>query len=706
MPGVSERRWRARLSWRAVLLLVIMLAACTNQPNPEPPRVAMIPTSTPYTPLVPTAPPSATPTLTYTPTATFTPTASWTPIVMIVTYTPSATFTPSLTYTPSDTPTPTDTFTPSPPPTFTPTQDQPAPVVMAVAPAAPNLVTPLDPFCAPLTTRITANIESAVGLYTIRLNYAVNGGPGDIIPMHNDGENLYSAELGPFTVAGTVTYWLSMSDNWGKWVVTDPQTLSVAACDVAAINATAAAAATAALTATYQAGFGGTNPLRFQAGDLNLSTAYATPLEITLGAINGTPPYTFVLNTLAANGTVEVIDASRVRYTPKIGFIGDDTFTFLATDLNQFTDIGVVRINVGTSNLNAQNQTVNVPFGATNYSITLVASGGLTPYGLVSIVTPPLGGTLTASGPNSFVYLYTPPLDFLGTDSFTWSVTDSAPAYDEGVVTINVVPGVAATSRIVFASDEGTPGNSDIYVINADGTGKVNLTNSPTVNDYDPVWSPDGTQIAFTTNRDGNEEVYVMAANGSGAVNRTSNAAADNQPSWAAVGGRIAFVSNRDGEPEIYTVPSGGGALIKVTNNAINDNSPTWSPDGTRIAYESLVGGNSNIYVMNADGTGTPTQLTSGNADHQPAWAPNGRNIAFVRQEGSTELYMIGSDGFNLIQITSTATNERFPAWSPDSSEITYGEDTGGAPSLNLMWYNGLAVRATGSQGTQPSWTP
>ncbi len=706
MPGVFERRWRARLAWRAWLLLVIVLAACTNVPNPEPPRVAMIPSSTPYTPMVPSVPPSDTPTLTHTPTATFTPTASWTPIVMIATYTPSVTFTPSLTYTPSDTPTPTDTFTPSPPPSYTPTEDQPAPVVMAVAPGAPNLVTPLDPNCAPLTTRITANIESAVGLHTIRLNYAVNGGPGDIIAMHNDGENLYSAQLGPFTVAGTVTYWLSMADNWGKWVVTDPQTLQVAACDVAAINATAAAASTAALTATYMAGFGGTNPLRFQASDFDLSTAYATPLEITLGAINGTPPYTFVLNTLAANGTVEVIDASRVRYTPKIGFIGDDTFTFLATDLNQFTDIGLVRVNVGTSNLNAQSQTVNVPFGATNFAITLVASGGLTPYGLVSIVSPPAEGTLTASGANSFVYNYTPPTDFLGTLTFTWSLTDSAPAYDEGVITINVVPGAAATSRIVFASDEGSPGNSDIYVINADGSNKVNLTNSPTVNDSDPAWSPDGTQIVFTTNRDGNDEIYVMNADGTGAANRSANAAADNQPVWAAAGGRIAFVSNRDGEAEIYTIPAGGGAVTKVTNNGIPDNSPTWSPDGTRIAYESESGGNSNIYLMNADGSGSPTQLTSGNADHQPAWSPNGRYVAFVRQEGSAELYMIGSDGLNLLQITSTAANERFPAWSPDSSQITYGEDTGGGPSLNVMWFNGQTITTLGTQGTQPSWKP
>jgi hypothetical protein len=262
---------------------------------------------------------------------------------------------------------------------------------------------------------------------------------------------------------------------------TDRSTLSVAACDVAAINATAARRPPPGCG--HLSRFGD-QPAALPGGRPRLSTVDAPPLG-SLGAINGTPPYTFVLYTMAAQRHRR---GDRCQPSPlhARSFIGDDTFTFLATDLNQFTDIGVVRINVGTSNLNAQSQTVNVPFGATNFPITLVASGGLTPYGLVSIVVPPSGGTLTASGPNSFVYFYTPPLDFLGTDSFTWSVTDSAPAYDEGVVTINVVPGAAATSRIVFASDEGSPGNSDIYVINADGTGKVNLTNSPTVNDYDP----------------------------------------------------------------------------------------------------------------------------------------------------------------------------------------------------------------------------
>src|SRR5689334_10585394 len=64
------------------------------------------------------------------------------------------------------------------------------------------------------------------------------------------------------------------------------------------------------------------------------------------------------------------------------------------------------------------------------------------------------------------------------------------------------------TGRIVYSSE------GDVYVINADGTGRTQLTEDP-AEDFDPVWSPDGTQIAFRSHRDGNEEVYLMNADGS-----------------------------------------------------------------------------------------------------------------------------------------------------------------------------------------------
>lgn len=59
--------------------------------------------------------------------------------------------------------------------------------------------------------------------------------------------------------------------------------------------------------------------------------------------------------------------------------------------------------------------------------------------------------------------------------------------------------------------------------MNADGTGLTNLTNNG-ANNLDPAWSPDGTKIAFSSNVDGNNEIFVMKANGSDPINLTNNA--------------------------------------------------------------------------------------------------------------------------------------------------------------------------------------
>ena len=269
-----------------------------------------------------------------------------------------------------------------------------------------------------------------------------------------------------------------------------------------------------------------------------------------------------------------------------------------------------------------------------------------------------------------------------------------------------MVPGAANNSRIVFASDEGSPGNYDIYVINADGSAKQNLTSSPTSNDRQPSWSPDGTQIVFTTNRDGNDEVYTMRDDGANLVNLTNNAGADYQPAWAplASANRIAFVSDRDGEPEVYTISTLGGAVTKVTNNGIDDLNPSYSPDSTRLVYQS--GGN--IMARNADGTGAETPLSSSGQDSEPAWSPSGSYIVYVstRDAGNAELYRVTSDGSTTDRLTSTASLETNPGWSPDSSELVYTEESGGVRELRRAYYTGLSIRPIGSVGIDPDWTP
>ena len=138
-----------------------------------------------------------------------------------------------------------------------------------------------------------------------------------------------------------------------------------------------------------------------------------------------------------------------------------------------------------------------------------------------------------------------------------------------------------------------------------------------------PAWSPDGTKIAFASNRDGNHEIYVMNADGSGADPADQQPGGDDCAGWSPDGSKIAFISTRDGNPEIYVMNADGtGAAHRRTTRA------TSSQPGRRTAEIAFRPRRQpEIYAMNADGTGqTQDNLTSnpGADDYQPSWGVRG----------------------------------------------------------------------------------
>jgi hypothetical protein len=144
------------------------------------------------------------------------------------------------------------------------------------------------------------------------------------------------------------------------------------------------------------------------------------------------------------------------------------------------------------------------------------------------------------------------------------------------------------------------------------------------------AWSPDGARVAFMfrdlssldpATRD--TEVWIKNADGSGRTALTDNTVNDENPAWSPNGSHIAFATDRDGNFEIYLYRLSDGALTNLTNAAGNDRWPTWSPDGSRIAFQSDRDGNEEIYSINADGS-DPVNLSNNAApDTQPAWSRN-----------------------------------------------------------------------------------
>jgi WD40 repeat protein len=210
-------------------------------------------------------------------------------------------------------------------------------------------------------------------------------------------------------------------------------------------------------------------------------------------------------------------------------------------------------------------------------------------------------------------------------------------------------------------------GNCEVYIMNADGSSKTNVTNSLFAFDAEPAWSPDDKKIAFVSDRDGNQEIYVMNADGSNQVRLTFDDAFDFQPSWSPEGNKIAFESDRDGNNEIYVMNADGTVPVNLTHNPGSDDRPRWSPRGDKIAFDSNRDGHSLIYVMGSDGSGQTRLTNNPRDDYGPAWSPNANQIAFTRQVDDNlnfNIYVMKPDGSSQQRVTSSPGWEADPAWT------------------------------------------
>jgi Tol biopolymer transport system component len=234
-----------------------------------------------------------------------------------------------------------------------------------------------------------------------------------------------------------------------------------------------------------------------------------------------------------------------------------------------------------------------------------------------------------------------------------------------------------ANGKIAYSTwtDQPVDTDSEIYTMNADGTGQTRLTTNP-ASDGGQAWSPDGTKIAFNSNRDANfSDIYTMNADGTSLTRLTSDPDYDVDPAWSPDGTKIAFTARRGGNYEIYTMNADGTSQTNLTNSAVFEFHPAWSPDGTKIAFHTGSGGNFEIYTMNADGT-NPTNITNhpGSDEYDPDWSPDGTKIAFDSQrDGTFKIYTMNPDGTSQTRLfTSPDVAGIDPSWSPDGTKITF----------------------------------
>lgn len=179
----------------------------------------------------------------------------------------------------------------------------------------------------------------------------------------------------------------------------------------------------------------------------------------------------------------------------------------------------------------------------------------------------------------------------------------------------------------------------------------------PTIGDA--RWSPDGTQIAFWSDRDGNREVYVMNADGSGEHNLTQSAGPDTLVDWTPDGSSILFVSERDGSADLWLIDADGTDPRGLNAVAAGEglSGIGLSPDGSHVVFGAAADlGTGDVYEMSLDGTGRHAIVELDGLDINPALSGSAR-LAWMNADtagtGALEIYTADQDGTNQVRVTN-----------------------------------------------------
>lgn len=232
-----------------------------------------------------------------------------------------------------------------------------------------------------------------------------------------------------------------------------------------------------------------------------------------------------------------------------------------------------------------------------------------------------------------------------------------------------------------------------------------------------PAFSPDGSRIAFIADIDGTSDVYVINADGSGRKRLTSTPAYESAPAWSKDGKSVIFAVGRD-TSHIYRVDVSSGAQQEIA--VIAGNGAAFSPDGRKMAFGAGTMPSTTLSIANADGSG-PTAMNGASPAFNMAWSPEGRQIAYTTftPQRETQVRVVNADGTSsriLMRSDSTEGSPQWPSWSPDGRRLAvqvgkYSRDA--TQNTAHIWIFDLITGAKTKLGTHtrpyldetPSWS-
>jgi serine/threonine protein kinase/Tol biopolymer transport system component len=214
---------------------------------------------------------------------------------------------------------------------------------------------------------------------------------------------------------------------------------------------------------------------------------------------------------------------------------------------------------------------------------------------------------------------------------------------------------------------------SSLYIINADGSGLKQLTQSPG-SDFDPAWSPDGERIAFTSVRDGFRQIYTLDVNSLDVtlLTNTENTIESSQPAWSPDGSRIAYTVKRVGTYQVWAMTNTGQESVQLARSGQDlwDFLPAWSADGKTVFFNQRRQGPFRPWLMRVsfeDLSQDPKRMNYVTPIEDVSFSPDGLWLVFegMDGEGNRDIYFMTTAGSGRTRLTNDPKIDFDPVWRP-----------------------------------------
>jgi WD40-like Beta Propeller Repeat len=255
--------------------------------------------------------------------------------------------------------------------------------------------------------------------------------------------------------------------------------------------------------------------------------------------------------------------------------------------------------------------------------------------------------------------------------------------------------------RVVFVDgkppfsglDDGS-GLREVWISNPDGSGLVNLSNNSNADDAHPSPSPDGLKVAFASNRTGKYDIFVVNIDGTALVNLTSGPDISfdaSNPVWSPDGTRIAFSMAGN----VWTMNANGTGATKLSTVPVSG-AVAWSPDSKQLVFDSFSAPSTfALYVIHVGGGSQAVKLNSGNPREEGvSWAP----FSKITFDNSSDVFTVDGNGGGIVNVTQSATfQNRGAVVVGNGSAIVFSgtRDSGHIELWSIPASGGMAVQVT-----------